>query len=509
MRQKGSIKRRIKAGLMVLIMACSGICYSVKTEAESSVAVHIKYVDEKDQMICEDNVLCSVEGEVFRYDIPQMDTFQSYVDTMREEEQVLMYMEVGSKIPGIYEVYWGEDYDNNVIYYGLLTSSRYIAPGDQLVFKIDEKAPDSVEATIHLAKQESKMGVEVMYQSVLEQGGIAFQETPTEVGEAKYIGKHIHQFDFDIPLPEDTDITKKEGYEHIKVLKWFLNKQESQDGLNTEEDASEVTEFSCGSLYQLHIDDKWQQGYRMEKVSFCPVLGQEITTRFLKEDNTPIPGEEDVRKDVEIGERYATPAKEIVGYTLLDANDNEEKILTLEKAAEKIYRYCINNYSITYDLDGGRMEKGNDNPASYNVETATFTLHQPIKEGYIFKGWKCNGEDTITASVSIEKGTVGNLKFTAVWEEDKTMEKPMSDEPAEIDSEGEAPEDTTPENGVEHLATQITHGIQSLIRGTKYAFAAGTNYKVSGDETVYIGGNDFYVSSDGSYEISVAEEKTR
>lgn len=501
MRQKGSVKRKIKAGLMVLIMACSGICYYVKTEAESSVAVHIKYVDENDKIIFEDNVLCSAEGDVFRYAIPGMDKFQSYVDTMREEEQVLMYMEIGSKIPGIYEVYWGEDFDNDVIYYGLLSSSRYIAPGDQLVFKIDEKAPDSVETTIHLAKQESNMGVEVMYQSVLEQGKIVFQEAPTEFEEVKYIGKHIHQFDFDILLPDDTDITKKEGYEHIKVLKWLLNNQDDQEGLNTEENAAEVTEFSCGSLYQLHIDDKWQLGYRMEKVSFYPVLGQSITTRFLKEDNTPISGEEDVSMEVEIGARYATPAKEIVGYTLLDANDTEEKILTLEKAGEKIYRYRINTYSITYDLTGGRLEKGDDNPSSYNVETETFTLHQPIKEGYTFKGWKCNGEDTTTSLVSIEKGTVGNLKFTAVWEENKTMEKSTSGKPTELNSEN------TPEDVIENLATQIRDGVQNLIRGTRYAFASGTNYKVSGDETVYIGGNDFYVLSDGSYDISIAETK--
>lgn len=41
------------------------------------------------------------------------------------------------------------------------------------------------------------------------------------------------------------------------------------------------------------------------------------------------------------------------------------------------------NYTITYNLDGGTA----NNKTSYNIETATFTLSNPTKNGYVFVGW--------------------------------------------------------------------------------------------------------------------------
>lgn len=67
-------------------------------------------------------------------------------------------------------------------------------------------------------------------------------------------------------------------------------------------------------------------------------------------------------------------------------------------------------YTITY--------KGIDNitdPQSYTIETDTFSLTQPTKEGHTFLGWTRDEDPTLLDSVSVEKGSVGNIVFTAKW----------------------------------------------------------------------------------------------
>ena len=48
------------------------------------------------------------------------------------------------------------------------------------------------------------------------------------------------------------------------------------------------------------------------------------------------------------------------------------------------YYYLI-RYTITYDLDGGTLSTSN--PTIYTENTETFTLNNPTKEGYTFRGW--------------------------------------------------------------------------------------------------------------------------
>ena len=60
-----------------------------------------------------------------------------------------------------------------------------------------------------------------------------------------------------------------------------------------------------------------------------------------------------------------------------------------EKYPEKDTEYTAvwvkeGDYTITYvNVDGAT----NENPASYNVETETVTLKDPVKPGYTFEGW--------------------------------------------------------------------------------------------------------------------------
>ena len=72
--------------------------------------------------------------------------------------------------------------------------------------------------------------------------------------------------------------------------------------------------------------------------------------------------------------------------------------------------YEIDTYNITYDLDGGILET--PNPITYTVETDTFTLNNPTKQGYTFNGWT-GSNGTIPGDVTITKGSTGNKNYTA------------------------------------------------------------------------------------------------
>ena len=67
-------------------------------------------------------------------------------------------------------------------------------------------------------------------------------------------------------------------------------------------------------------------------------------------------------------------------------------------------------YTITYQLDGGT--NATTNPTEYTIDTETFVLSIPTKEGYNFLGW-FNGEAEVK---EIAKGSTGNLALLAKWE---------------------------------------------------------------------------------------------
>ena len=76
-------------------------------------------------------------------------------------------------------------------------------------------------------------------------------------------------------------------------------------------------------------------------------------------------------------------------------------------------QWTVNQYTITYDLDGGTAE---GNPDTYTVETDAFTLKNPTRPGHTFTGWSgtgLTGEDNLT--LTIPKGSTGNRSYTAHW----------------------------------------------------------------------------------------------
>jgi len=74
-------------------------------------------------------------------------------------------------------------------------------------------------------------------------------------------------------------------------------------------------------------------------------------------------------------------------------------------------RWILIPYDITYNLNGGT---GVSN-GTYNVETPTFTLPTPTRDGYLFVGWFNNPNFTGGAITSIFSGDTGNKQFWALW----------------------------------------------------------------------------------------------
>ncbi len=92
------------------------------------------------------------------------------------------------------------------------------------------------------------------------------------------------------------------------------------------------------------------------------------------------------------------------------ASDGTWKIaqdITLNAVYEAI------EYSISYDLNYGSLSSGKTNPSKYTIETATFTLNNPYKNGYDFAGWTGTDVTELTTNLKIQKGSFGNKEFKA------------------------------------------------------------------------------------------------
>ncbi|MBQ7219776.1 MAG: InlB B-repeat-containing protein [Synergistaceae bacterium] len=77
-------------------------------------------------------------------------------------------------------------------------------------------------------------------------------------------------------------------------------------------------------------------------------------------------------------------------------------------------------YTITYNLDGGSLAEGVSNYTSYTVESDTFTLNNPAKDGCIFTGWIGDELTEAAQTVTIAQGSTGDRTYTANWEEESS-----------------------------------------------------------------------------------------
>lgn len=84
------------------------------------------------------------------------------------------------------------------------------------------------------------------------------------------------------------------------------------------------------------------------------------------------------------------------------------------KADTTLYaQWDVVQYKIKYNLDGGKVAL--KNPETYAADSAEFTLTNPTKDGFYFKGWTGTGLKEPTQKVTIPKGSTGDREYTANW----------------------------------------------------------------------------------------------
>lgn len=124
---------------------------------------------------------------------------------------------------------------------------------------------------------------------------------------------------------------------------------------------------------------------------------------------------------VSYGEPYGTlPEPVRAGYDFLGwyteesggTKVDEDSELAEDKSHTLYAHWDAVTYTITYDLDGGTAT----NPDTYRQDTPDFTLAEPTKPGYTFKGWTGSNGDEPEKTVLILSGSSGDLSYTAVWE---------------------------------------------------------------------------------------------
>ena len=100
--------------------------------------------------------------------------------------------------------------------------------------------------------------------------------------------------------------------------------------------------------------------------------------------------------------------------TDLVGQDNLEVTVAKGSRGARSYEafYSPKNYSIEYVNNCGTVQ----NPENYTIETPTFTLNNPTKDGYTFTGWKTEDDDTKVLNVTIPIGSTGNRKYIATCE---------------------------------------------------------------------------------------------
>lgn len=128
-------------------------------------------------------------------------------------------------------------------------------------------------------------------------------------------------------------------------------------------------------------------------------------------------------------------------------------------------------YYITYNYDGG-VAFGN--PATYTKDT-TFTLVNPVRNGYTFTGWSRTGDSFATCTMTIAKGTTGDITFTAHWvkaednKNDSVSTTNQTEVVNDIDTEDDTDIDTEDDTDVtlpEGKITKLYAGSHSV--GMKY-----------------------------------------
>ena len=248
----------------------------------------------------------------------------------------------------------------------------------------------------------------------------------------------------------------------------------SRDDANYTKADSITVAGSRGEVIQPEV--KQYEGFTAPSVqSFTlePTLEQEVNNYYtrnryqltlIKEDGIEASVQDDIYP---YGKELNTGVVVAPGYTFAGLCAADGTVVSADPAyrftmpAENVTYYVKavpETYTISYNLNDGVAVVAN--PDQYQVNTPSFTLNNPTRDGFSFVGWIGSYSGT---SVTIPKGTTGNLTFEAVW-------APISLGPVNPDD----PEDPGYISYVVNHLKQNLDGSFSLVESQKYSAVGGT-----------------------------------
>lgn len=187
---------------------------------------------------------------------------------------------------------------------------------------------------------------------------------------------------------------------------------------------------------------------------------------------------------------------------------------TMPQASVSIYQGSIGNrtytatwtpvnYTISYDLNGGAVTVSN--PTSYNIETPTFTLNNPVRLGYVFVGWTGSNGTTPQKAVSVYKGSTGNKSYKANW---TAADVGYTINHYVMDINGNYPSTPTKTERLSGFTdTSVTAKRLSLGNGFTYPDVQTVKVKADGTTVVnyYYSRNQYYLNLNGYLKQRVSE----
>lgn len=116
-------------------------------------------------------------------------------------------------------------------------------------------------------------------------------------------------------------------------------------------------------------------------------------------------------QSVEEGNKPTVPESPTRDGYVFKGWDSEISLVTGNKTYTAVWEKVPKKYEITFDADGGKFSDGSTSKVVTAIEgEKPQTIENPIREGYIFKGWS-------PEIVSATKNTT----YTAIWEKEKEI----------------------------------------------------------------------------------------
>ena len=259
---------------------------------------------------------------------------------------------------------------------------------NSLFATLNQKAPAGYEAKFEFAEGQITFGAEVAQYRVQVTQLLEGQTTTAAAIISGTSGTFIHGTNVTLAVVLNT------GY---NFLGWF-------------ESESAVAPISTAETYQVI-------GIAADTTLFAKFeyIEKTITYHNTKDAQNPNPTTYNIASGtIELADLSAE------GYDFLgwfNAESGGTKITQITASALQDYdlyaRWSVKTYSISYNLQGGTLMGANR--TTYTIETATFTLSNPVKADTEFVGWTGTNLAESTKNVTISKGTTGNLSYTAHW----------------------------------------------------------------------------------------------